>query len=113
MKFPRWGFYRVGRPKAVADLLNDRLIPFFEEREISLLRMLFNRGTEYCGNPEHQEHELSLALEDIDHPRTQTHSPQANGVCERLHKTMLNEFYRVTFRKKFYRTIDELQGDLD
>jgi transposase InsO family protein len=100
-------------PLTAADLLNDRVLPFFEEHEVSLLRMLTDRGTEYCGNPEHHEYELYLALEDIDHTRTQTQSPQTNGICERFHKTVLNEFYRVTFRKKLYKTIEELQADLD
>ena len=100
-------------PVTAADLLNDRVLPFFEEQEISLLRMLTDRGTEYCGNPEHHEYELYLALEDIDHTRTKAHSPQTNGICERFHKTVLNEFYRVTFRKKLYKTIEELQADLD
>jgi transposase InsO family protein len=100
-------------PVTSADLLNDRVIPLFEEHEIPLQRMLTDRGTEYCGNPEHHEYELYLALEDIDHTRTKTQSPQTNGICERFHKTVLNEFYRVTFRKKLYKTIEELQADLD
>jgi integrase-like protein len=36
-----------------------------------------------------------------------------NGICERFHRTVLDEFYRVAFRKKIYRTIEELQVDLD
>src|SRR5512147_647048 len=100
-------------PVTAADLLNDRVLPFFEEFELSLLRMLTDRGTEYCGNPEHHEYELYLALEDIDHTRTKAQSPQTNGICERFHKTILNEFYRVTFRKKLYKSIEELQADLD
>ena len=59
------------------------------------------------------EPELYLAVEDIDHTRTKTKSPQTNGICERFHRTVLDEFYRVAFRKKIYRTIDELQNDLD
>ena len=47
------------------------------------------------------------------HTRTKTKSPQTNGICERFHKTVLNEFYRVAFRKKVYHAIDELQADLD
>ncbi len=100
-------------PITAADLLNDRVLPFFDEHEVKLLRMLTDRGTEYCGNPEHHEYELYLAVEDIDHTRTKTKSPQTNGICERFHKTVLNEFYRVAFRKKVYRSIDELQTDLD
>lgn len=100
-------------PITAADLLNDRVIPFFDAREVKLLRVLTDRGTEYCGNPEHHEYELYLAVEDVDHSRTKTKSPQTNGIVERLHKTMLDEFYRIAFRKKIYRSIEELQADLD
>jgi transposase InsO family protein len=100
-------------PITSADLLNDRVVPLFDAHEITLLRVLTDRGTEYCGNPERHEYELYLAVEDIDHSRTKTRSPQTNGIVERFHKTLLDEFYRVAFRKKIYRTIDELQTDLD
>ena len=100
-------------PITAAELLNDRVIPFFDEHEIPLCRMLTDRGTEYCGNPEHHEYELYLAIEDIDHTRTKARSPQTNGICERFHKTVLDEFYRIAFRKRIYQTIEQLQGDLD
>ena len=100
-------------PITAADLLNDRVLPFFDEHDIRLSRVLTDRGTEYCGSPERHEYELYLAVEDIDHTRTKTRSPQTNGICERFHRTVLDEFYRVAFRKKIYRTIDELQADLD
>jgi transposase InsO family protein len=87
-------------PVTAAELLNDRVLPFFEQHEIPLNRVLTDRGTEYCGAPERHEYELYLAVENIDHTRTKTRHPQTNGICERFHKTMLNEFYRVAFRKK-------------
>ena len=99
-------------PVTAADLLNDRVLPFFEEHDLELSRVLTDRGTEYCGTDGH-EYELYLAVEDIDHTRTKTKSPQTNGICERFHKTVLNEFYRVAFRKKIYQSLDELQTDLD
>ena len=89
-------------PITAADLLNDRVVPFYDAREVRLCRVLTDRGTEYCGNPEHHEYELYLALEDIDHSRTKTKSPQTNGIVERFHKTVLDEFYRIAFRKKIY-----------
>jgi transposase InsO family protein len=100
-------------PITAADLLNDRVLPFYDEHDIRLCRVLTDRGTEYCGNPERHEYELYLAVEDVDHSRTRTKRPQTNGICERFHKTLLDEFYRVAFRKKIYRSIDELQADLD
>lgn len=96
-----------------ADMLNDRVIPFFEEHDIPLLRILTDRGTEYCGNREHHEYQLYLAVENIDHTKTKARSPQTNGICERFQKTVLQEFYQVAFRKKIYHTLEELQADLD
>ena len=96
-----------------ADTLNDRVIPFFEEHDIPLLRILTDRGTEYCGAREHHEYQLYLALEDIDHTKTRTRSPQTNGICERFHRTVQNEFYAIAFRKKIYTCIEQLQEDLD
>ena len=100
-------------PITAADLVNDRVVPFYDAHEVKLCRVLTDRGTEYCGNPEHHEYELYLALEDVDHSRTKTKSPQTNGIVERFHKTVLDEFYRVAFRKKIYGSIGELQSDLD
>ena len=100
-------------PITAADLLNDRVVPFFDEHGIAVSRILTDRGTEYCGTPERHEYELYLAVENIDHSRTKAKSPQTNGICERFHKTVLDEFYRVAFRKRIYETISELQADLD
>ncbi len=100
-------------PLVAADLLNDRVLPFYEEHGIPLLRVLTDRGTEFCGNREYHEYELYLNVENIDHSRTRVRSPQSNGICERFHKTVLDEFYRVAFRTKVYGSLEELQKDLD
>lgn len=96
-----------------ADILNDRVLLFFEEQQIPLLRILTDRGTEYKGRPEHHEYELYLQIEGIEHSKTQVRHPQSNGICERLHRTIQEEFYAVTFRKKLYDSLAELQKDLD
>src|SRR5512136_987135 len=96
-----------------ADLLNDQVLPFFEQEEIRLLSILTDRGTEYCGALEHHEYELYLAIEDIDHTKTRARSPQTNGICERFHRTIQEEFYAIAFRKKIYNSVDELQADLN
>lgn len=96
-----------------ADTLNDKVLPFFEQYDIPLLRILTDRGTEYCGKPEYHEYELYLQLEGVEHSKTKVRSPQSNGICERFHRTIQDEFYAVAFRKKLYTTIEELQKDLD
>ena len=96
-----------------ADLLNDRVIPWFSDRHVSLLRILTDRGTEYCGRVESHAYQLYLAVENIDHSKTKVKSPQTNGICERFHKTTKNEFYDIVLRKKIYHSLEELQKDLD
>lgn len=96
-----------------ADMLNDRVIPWYEENGVKLLRILTDRGTEYCGNRETHEYQLYLAVEDIDHSRTKARSPQTNGICERFHKTIKDEFYSIAFRKKIYHNLEEIQEDAD
>lgn len=105
--------YTTKTPITAADLLNDRVLPFFAQHEVSLLRMLTDRGTEFCGKVEQHDYELYLAINDIDHTKTKAQSPQTNGICERFHKTILNEFYQVAFRKKIYTDLEALQKDLD
>lgn len=96
-----------------AELLNDKVLPFFEEQNVKLLRMLTDRGSEYKGIREHHEYELYLAIEDIEHTYTKAKSPQTNGICERFHRTIPDEFYNIAFRQKIYSSIEELQKDLD
>jgi len=95
-----------------ADLLKDQVLPFFDQHKIPLLRVLTDRGTEFCGRVDAHDYELFLALNDIEHSRTKAKSPQTNGICERFQKTVLDEFYRIAFRRKIYLTLEELQKDL-
>lgn len=105
--------YTTKTPITAADMLNDRVLPFFEQHSLPMLRILTDRGTEYCGRAEQHDYELYLAVNDIEHTKTKAASPQTNGICERFHKTILQEFYQVTFRKKIYTDIASLQIDLD
>lgn len=105
--------YTNKTPITSADVLNDRVLPFFGGHDLPMLRILTDRGTEYCGKAEQHDYQLYLALNDIEHTKTKARSPQTNGICERFHKTILQEFYQVTFRKKLYADLPSLQADLD
>ena len=96
-----------------AEVLNDRVIPMYDEQQVRLLRILTDRGTEYCGKLQNHPYQLYLDLEDIDHTRTKAKSPQTNGICERFHRTIQEEFYSIIFRKKVFKSIEELQQELD
>ena len=103
--------YTPKTPITATDLLNDRVLPYFESHDLPMLRMLTDRGTEYCGRVEQHDYQLFLAVNEIEHTRTKANSHQTNGICERFHKTILQEFYQVTFRKKIYDSIEMLQKD--
>lgn len=105
--------YTTKTPITAADLLNDRVLPFYASEELPVLRILTDRGTEYCGKAESHDYQLYLAINDIEHTRTKVRHPQTNGICERFHKTVLQEFYQPALRKKVYESIDDLQKDLD
>lgn len=105
--------YTTKTPITAADMLNDKVLPYFDEYELPMLRILTDRGTEYCGRVDHHDYQLYLAINDIEHTKTKAMSPQTNGICERFHKTILNEFYQITFRKKLYADMEALQKDLD
>src|SRR5262245_51034186 len=96
-----------------ADMLNDRVVPFFDAQQVPLLRILTDRGTDYCGQREHHEYQLYMAIENIDHTKTKARSPQTNGIYERFHRTMQEEFYSIAFRKKLYISLEQLQTDVD
>ncbi len=105
--------YTTKTPITAADVLNDKVLPFYQANGFTVLRILTDRGTEYCGKVEQHDYQLYLAINDIDHTKTKAMSPQTNGICERFHKTILQEFYQVAFRKKLYVDLASLQNDLD
>ena len=105
--------YTTKTPITAADLLNDRVLPFYAENDLPVLRILTDRGTENCGKAESHDYQLYMAINDIEHTRTKARHPQTNGICERFHKTILQEFYQPTLRRRIYESIDQLQEDLD
>ena len=110
------GFAKVYPDKTAltaADFMNDKVLPFFDSENMSLLRVLTDRGNEYCGRIETHPYQLFLHLNGIEHSRTKVRHPQTNGSTERLNQIIQNEFYKVAFRKKIYTSIEEIQVDLD
>ena len=95
------------------DLLNARVVPLFDQQGIKPQRILTDRGTEYCGKPEHQAYQLYLAVAEIDHSRTKANHPRTNSICQRFHKTRRDECYSLLFRRMLYRSLEEFQSDLD
>ena len=114
--YSKWAsakLYTTKTPITAADLLNDRVLPFFASQEMGVIRILTDRGTEYCGKVETHDYELYLGINGIEHTKAKARHPQTNGICERFHKTILHEFYQVAFRRKLYNSLEELQTDLD
>lgn len=105
--------YTTKTPITAADVLNDRVLPFYASEELPVLRILTDRGTEYCGKTESHDYQLYMAINDIEHTKTKVRHPQTNGICERFHKTILQEFYQPSLRRKLYESVEQLQQDLD
>jgi transposase InsO family protein len=99
--------------QTAVDVLNDRVLPFYDELGVDVDHLLTDNGREYCGRPLSHPFELYLTIQQIEHRRTDIGSPQTNGFCERFHRTVKEEFFSVTFRKTFYESVAQLQADLD
>ena len=93
--------------------MNNDVLPTFEAHQARIATVLSDNGREYCGRPERHPFELFLQLEEIQHRTTRVRRPQSNGFVERLHRTLLDEHFRIMGRKKFYDSIEAMQNDLD
>jgi len=114
-----YGSYAFGKlytsklPETAADVLYDRVLPFYESHGLTVEHILTDNGREYCGRPMVHPYQIFLELHDIEHRRTKVATPRTNGFVERFNKTVLDEFVRETFRDKFYGSVEELQVDFD
>ncbi len=100
-------------PMTAVDVLQDRVLPFYEEQGVNIEHLLTDNGREYCGRPLRHPYELYLASQQIQHQRTDVGSPETNGFCARFHRTVKEEFYAVAFQKTLYESLEQLQADLD
>jgi len=109
-----WGrLYTSKMPVTAVHVLNHDVIPFFEKHKTKIETVLSDNGREFCGRPDKHPYELFLQLEDIEHRTTKVRRPQSNGITERMHKTLLDEHFRIAGRTKFYESVEEMQKDLD
>jgi len=100
-------------PVTAVQILNNDVLPFFEEHQSQIETILSDNGREFCGREDRHPYELFLQLEGINHRKTKVRRPQSNGFIERFHRTILDEHFRVMGRKKFYESVEEMQKDLD
>jgi transposase InsO family protein len=114
--YSRYAFgrlYTSKLPITAVHVLNEDVLPFFEQHEAQINTILSDNGREYCGRPERHPYELFLQLEGIEHRTTRVRRPPSNGFVERLHKTLLDEHFRIKGRQKWYEALGEMQKDLD
>ena len=109
-----WGQLHTSKiPLTAVQTLNNVVLPFFDQHSTRITTVLSDNGREYCGRPDQHPFELFLQLEEIEHRTTKVRRPQSNGFVERLHRTLLDEHFRIKGREKFYESVSEMQADLD
>lgn len=109
-----WGqLYTSKVPVTAVHTLNNFILPFFDEHNAKVKTLLTDNGREYCGREDQHPFELFLQLEEIEHRTTKVRRPQSNGFVERMHRTLLDEHFRVAGRTTFYESVDQMQNDLD
>ena len=105
--------YTSKMPVTAVQILNNHVLPFFEEHGVKVETILSDNGREFCGREDRHPYELFLQLEEIEHRKTKVGRPQSNGFIERFHRTLLEEHLRIKGRTTWYETVAEMQKDLD
>jgi transposase InsO family protein len=100
-------------PLTAVQLMNNDVLPTFEAHGARIETVLSDNGREFCGREDRHPYELFLQLEGIEHRTTRVKRPQSNGIVERLHRTLLDEHFRVEGRRAWFETIAEMQTVLD
>jgi len=109
-----WGrLYPNKMPVTAVHVLNTDVLPYFEKQGMQITTILSDNGREFCGRADRHPYELFLQLENIEHRTTKLRRPQSNGFAERFQRTLLDEHFRIMGRKKWYKSIEEMQKDLD
>jgi transposase InsO family protein len=100
------------QPEAAVAVLHNGALPFYKNLGLTVQAVLTDNGCEFCGKDSHP-YEIYLALNEIEHRHTQVRHPQTNGFVERFDRTVLDEFFRLALRTKFYESVEALQNDLN
>lgn len=108
-----FGFLHTGKkPECAATLLHNDVLPFHRKHGLTISAVLTDNDPEFCRTQNHP-FELYFSINDIEHRRTKVRTPGTNRLVERFNRTVLNEFFRVTFRENIYEIVEALQNDLD
>lgn len=94
-------------------ILHEQVLPFYDRHQIAVKAILTDCGREYTGRADRHMYELYTGSQGIEHRTTRPASPYTNGFAERFHQTLKNEFFAKKFREKWYRSLEELQEDLN
>ena len=108
-----FGFLHASKqPEAAVAVLHNEVLPFYRDLGLEVGAVLTDHGREFCGTERHP-YELYLALNDVEHRKTEVRTPRTNGFVERFHGTVLEEFFRPAVHGKLSESVEALQADLD
>lgn len=88
-------------PITAADLLNHRVLPLLEEEQLPLLRILTDRGTEYCGKPDSHDFQLYLALNNLNTRKLRQDPLKQTGSVSGSTEPFFRSFTRLHFERKY------------
>jgi hypothetical protein len=112
----RLGFAKVYPSKNAmnaADILQDRVLPFYERYAVTIGRVCTRSTREYCGLPLIHPFETLLATSHIEHSSLHPGCGMHNQPCEDFYRVLCSEFFSPAIRNNSYKSFGKLQQDLD
>ncbi|MEP6983980.1 MAG: Ig-like domain repeat protein [Chloroflexota bacterium] len=81
--------------RVAADMLNSTVLPWFKDHQVTIEKVMTDRGREYIGTGKQKTHQYQMALASngIEHTKNDKKDPQDNGICTEFHQLMHTELY--------------------
>ena len=95
------------------DILEDRVLPFYQRYAVTIGRVFTRSTREYCGLATLHPFETLLAAAHIEHRSLDARRGMRSQACEDFYHILCAEFFTPAIRNNSYNSFGKLQQDLD
>lgn len=113
--YSSYGWAKLYTDKSALSACDFMMHVYNNRLDVPVRSVLTDNGLEFTTHHQSKNHSFERLLQEIKikHRLTRVRHPWTNGACERLNRTLLEEFYQVAFRTTIYKSVQQLNDDLN
>lgn len=113
--YSSYGWAKLYTDKSAVSACDFMMHVYNTSLDVPIQSVLTDNGLEFTTHHQSKNHSFERLLQElkINHRLTKVRHPWTNGACERLNRTLLEEFYQVAFRTNIYHSVQQLNDDLN